>query len=145
MTDKIALDQMPGHLIRRLHQQSTAVFQEQVRQAGYDVTSVQFAALETLRDYPELDQATLAKRIAYDRATIGGVVKRLEARGLIRRIPDEKDRRAFRLSLTDEGTTLLAALRPLVEEVQELILPGLSAAERAAFLALVSQALAPKA
>ena len=39
---------MPGHLIRRLHQQSTQVFQAQMQAAGFDLTSVQFAALDAL-------------------------------------------------------------------------------------------------
>ena len=39
------LNAMPGHLIRRLHQLSTATFSEQMKAAGIDMTSVQFAAL----------------------------------------------------------------------------------------------------
>ena len=39
---------MAGHLIRRLNQQSTQVFQSQVQEAGFDITSVQFAALDTI-------------------------------------------------------------------------------------------------
>ncbi|KIN61577.1 putative transcriptional regulator protein [Sulfitobacter noctilucae] len=143
MTDRISLDHMPGHLIRRLQQQSTAVFQDRIKHAGFEVTSVQFAALETLSHKGEMDQAALARRIACDRATTGGVVKRLEARGLIRRVPDATDRRAFRLSLTEEGNALLTALRPVVAQAQEAILPGLTGAERARFLSLASKALEP--
>jgi DNA-binding MarR family transcriptional regulator len=139
-----SLFHMPGHLIRRLNQQSSAVFQERVKEAGYDVTSVQFAALDTLEKNPNLDQAGLAKRIGYDRATIGGVVKRLEAKGLVGRTPDPDDRRAFRLALSAEGTALLARLRPVVIALQEDILPDLTSEERAVLLGLMKKALVGK-
>ena len=139
-----SLFHMPGHLIRRLNQQSSAVFQERVKEAGYDVTLVQFAALDTLEKNPNLDQAGLAKRIGYDRATIGGVVKRLEAKGLVGRTPDPDDRRAFRLALSAEGTALLARLRPVVIALQEDILPDLTSEERAVLLGLMKKALVGK-
>ncbi|WP_254693121.1 MarR family winged helix-turn-helix transcriptional regulator [Sulfitobacter sp. SK011] len=141
MTDDIALTEMPGHLIRRLNQQSTSVFQDRIKQAGHDVTSVQFAAMDTLKNFPGLDQASLAKRIKYDRATIGGVVRRLEQKNLIRRVPDETDRRAFRLWLSSDGAALLAALRPIVGALQAEILQGLTEEEKAIFLNLMTRTL----
>ncbi len=62
---------MAGHLIRRLHQISTQVFARRTQAAGYDLTSVQFAAMDALASDPGIDQATVAARIAYDRAADG--------------------------------------------------------------------------
>lgn len=143
MTHPQNLYTLPGHLIRRLHQQSTAVFQDQTRAAGFDLTSVQYAALSVLESEAGLDQATLAKRIAYDRATIGGVVKRLEQKGLVTRAPDNHDRRAYRLDLTPEGKTLLIGIRPVVGALQARILPGLSPSEVDTLLRLIRRALPP--
>ena len=72
------LFQMPGHWIRRLHQQSTHIFLRRTLEAGYDITPVQFAALEAIHHHPGADQAQIAERIGYDRATIGGVIERME-------------------------------------------------------------------
>lgn len=141
MHDENALMQMPGHLIRRLNQHAGAVFQERMNQARYDITSVQFAALETLSKHPGLDQAGLAKRIAYDRATIGGVVKRLVHKGLVTREPDPKDRRSFMLSLSTMGKEHLAKLRPLVATLQGDILEKLTDDEQTIFLGLLVKAL----
>ncbi|MCB2070356.1 MAG: MarR family transcriptional regulator, partial [Ottowia sp.] len=77
---------MAGHLIRRLHQQSTQIFVQRTQAAGFDLTPVQFAALDAIRAYPATDQATVAEMIAYDRATIGGVIDRLEQKGWVRRV-----------------------------------------------------------
>ncbi len=127
---------MPGHLIRRMQQQSTRVFQARVRAAGLDVTSVQFAALEAIDAQPGLDQASLSDAIAYDRATIGGVVERMAAKGWITRSVCARDRRARVLHLSPEGRALLEQLRPIVMDVQDDIIAALSADEREAFLTL---------
>lgn len=139
-----SLSEMPGHLIRRLQQQSVGVFQERMKEAGYDITSVQFAALDTLQRYPNLDQTGLARRIGYDRATIGGVVRRLLNKGLILRTPDDQDRRAFRLALSSDGLALLEKLRPVVNSLQEEILPSLTSEERSVLIGLMKQALLAK-
>jgi MarR family transcriptional regulator, temperature-dependent positive regulator of motility len=132
---------MAGHLIRRLHQQSTQIFQVQMQAAGFDMTSVQFAALDAIDQQPGIDQAGLAAAISFDRATIGGVVDRLEAKGLLQRSVSAHDRRARQLSLTPDGEALLAASRPVVEALQADILAPLDAAEQAAFVALALKAL----
>lgn len=132
---------LPGHVIRRLHQQSSSVFQDRTRAAGFDVTSVQFAALSILGNEPELDQAGLAKRIAYDRATIGGVIKRLEQKGWVSRHPDHVDRRAIKVSLTSQGRAALEELTPIVLALQSDIMPNLSTAERSSLVELMRRAL----
>ena len=133
--------EMAGHLIRRLHQQSTQIFQAKTQEAGFDMTSVQFAALDAIAGQPGIDQASLAATISFDRATIGGVIDRLESKGLVRREVSESDRRARLLSLTKDGAKLLAACRPVVEALQPEILGVLSRAERKTFLTLAHKAL----
>lgn len=133
--------EMAGHLIRRLHQQSTQVFQARMQAAGHDLTPVQFAALDAIARQPRVDQASLAATIGFDRATIGGVIERLEHKGLVQRVVSAHDRRARELSLTPAGRRLLAAIRPRVEALQADILAPLSRAERATFLALAQKAL----
>jgi len=132
---------MAGHLIRRLHQHSTQVFQAQTQAAGFELTSVQFAALDAIARQPGIDQASLAATISFDRATIGGVVDRLELKGLVQREVSAQDRRARQLQLTPEGARLLKASKPVIEALQADILAPLSRKERAAFLALAKKAL----
>lgn len=135
------LAEMPGHVIRRLNQRSTAVFQDRLRAAGQDLTSVQFAALETLARHDGIDQAGLAGLIAYDRATIGGVVKRLEQKGLVERGIDENDRRSRALRLTVAGRQVLAEITPVVIGLQAEILGNLSREEAVQFMELSRKAL----
>lgn len=132
---------MVGHLIRRLHQVSTQVFSAQIKAAGFDLTSVQFAALDAIRAHPGADQAQIAALIAYDKATIGGVVDRLERKGLISRTPSKRDRRAREVRLSAAGKQMIDAMTPIVRALQGEILAPLSEAERCTFLALATKAL----
>lgn len=132
----------PGHLIRRLHQIATQVFLQRVRDAGFDLTPVQFAALDALNQFPGIDQAGLARSIAKDRATIGAVADRLEQKGLVTRQVDTQDKRARKLSLTEKGEVLVLALTPVVDQLQREILPGLTEAEYRQFVALAAKAAA---
>lgn len=141
MTQTQTLLTMPGHLIRRLNQHSTAIFTEEMRRIGSDLTSVQYAALVILRDHPGLDQTRLSAMIATDRATIGSVLRRLEEKALIERSPHDDDKRALQLHLTPAGARLIDAHDAAVRRVQELILLTLSPAEQEVFLTLTSKIL----
>jgi DNA-binding MarR family transcriptional regulator len=130
---------MAGHLIRRLQQQANQVFVQRTQAAGFDLTPVQFAALDAIHSCPATDQARVAEMIAYDRATIGGVIDRLEQKGWILRVVSTRDRRARELSLTAEGERIRSAVLPVVRELQRDILHPLSEADRASFLKLARQ------
>jgi DNA-binding MarR family transcriptional regulator len=128
---------MPGHLIRRAHQVSTALFTEECGKFG--LTSVQFAALYAVRAAGEVDATRLAELIAFDRATIGDVLDRLEAKGWVARSGSPDDRRVKLIRLTQKGAALLKRVEPAVLRVQERLLAPLSPPERDRFLALLSR------
>lgn len=142
MTQSEELANMPGHLIRRLHQRSNSIFQERMKSSPVEITSVQFAALDTLSRHPDIDQAQLAALIHYDRATIGEVVKRLVQKGFVARQVNKDDRRARSLRLTEAGSTVLAQTAPLVVALQPEILANLSGIEREQFVTLAKKAMA---
>jgi MarR family transcriptional regulator, temperature-dependent positive regulator of motility len=99
--------------------------------------------MNTVRQNPGVDQATLASLIAYDRATIGGVVERLERKGLVTRSINKEDRRARALWLTEDGQATLDRIGPVVRGLQDDILGSLTASEREQFIALAQKALRP--
>ncbi|HSV79306.1 MAG TPA: MarR family winged helix-turn-helix transcriptional regulator [Ramlibacter sp.] len=130
----------PGHLIRRAHQVSVAIFMEET--AGYDVTPVQFSILNALLEDPGEDQVTLARKVAFDAATFGSVITRLEARGWVRREPDPADRRRKRLWVTQEGGDTARTMKRAVGKVQQRILAPLEDGERAQLVALLDRLVA---
>ena len=139
---QVEIHNMAGHLIRRLNQISVSVFQDRMKSLGFDLTQVQFAALNAIRLNAGIDQASLAGLIAYDRATIGGVVDRLVAKGYVDRKVSETDRRAKVLALSEAGVALLGQVTPAIQALQTDILTGLDDAERDEFLRLAAKVAA---
>lgn len=131
----IDLDELPGHHIRRLHQIAVAVFLQEAEAHG--VTPVQYATLQAVANAPGADQRTVARTIGLDTSTMGGVVDRLEARGLLARNANPDDRRVRLLTLTDAGRQLLREVQPAMLRAQQRILEPLDEGERTAFMTLL--------
>lgn len=130
------LNMMPGHLIRRMQQVVQSIYLARV---GSDVTPVQYAALYTILKHPNIDQGTLSEMIAYDRATIVGVIDRLERKKLVKRTVKKQDRRARELTITSAGIAMEEKIRPLATDMQTEVLTGLDADERVQFVKLLTK------
>ena len=129
--------QAPGHLIRRAHQTSMAIFAQEMAQ--FDVTAVQFAILQVLLDSPGADQVTVAQLVAFDAATSGSVIGRLEARGWLRKELDVQDKRRKLLWLTSEGRAAALKMKRPVQKVQDKLLAPLNAQERLHLMDLLAR------
>lgn len=131
------LNHLPGHAIRRLHQISVGIFHQEVE--SLNLTPLQYAALQTVREQPGIDQRTLARLIALDTSTTAGVVDRLESRGLLERQLSPQDRRVRLLFITLAGTDLLQAAEPAVAQAQALILAPLTESQQRTFMRLLQR------
>ena len=140
MSKSFDFQQAPGHLIRRAQQFAVAVFMEET--AGFDVTPVQFAMLNALMEAPGTDQVTLAGRVAFDPATSGSVIGRLEAKGWVRREADVHDRRRKLLWVTPAGEQTVQQMKRSVVRTQTRILGPLNAAEREQLVRLLGKLVA---
>lgn len=130
LAEDLTVHRMPGHLVRRLQQVAVRLF---ASETGAGLTPVQFAAMAALQQRPGVDQATLSALIGYDRATIGGVIDRLEARGWVERRAAPEDRRQKLVVLTPAGRRTHDRAMREVEAVQERLIAPLSTAERREF------------
>lgn len=128
---------MPGHLIRRAHQVSSALFAEEC--GALDLTAVQYAALAAIAANADLDATRLSEQIAFDRSTIGGVLERLEAKGWIARRPSSEDRRVKLLELTAGGRDVLKRVGPAVARVQKRLLESFDPGDRETFMRLLGE------
>ena len=137
MTQSFDFAQAPGHLVRRAHQIAVALFMAEL--SGEDVTPVQFAILNAVMDTPGVDQVTLAGRVAFDAATSGSVIGRLETKGWIRRESDQADRRRKLLWLTPAGQEATVQMKQAVERVQANWLMPLSEPEAQTLVALLAK------
>lgn len=130
----------PGHLIRRAQQIAVAQFARET--AAFGITPVQFALLQALVQSPGVDQNTLAAQVAFDPATSGSVVGRLEAKGWIRREADPQDRRRKLLHVTPQGLQALQDMQAAVRRVQQQILAPLTPSQAQQLVDLLASLVA---
>jgi DNA-binding MarR family transcriptional regulator len=130
---RLPLWSRPGYLIRRLHQIHVALFLEECKAA--QLTPVQYGLLTALGVRGELDQGSLAEELGLDRTTAAEVLSRLEARRLVTRKPNPKDRRARLARLTVRGRAVTAGMFAGMQRAQDRLCAPLSQKERDAFMA----------
>lgn len=112
----------PGFLLRRAHQISAAVFEDECREAG--LTPAQFGVLTVLSAQPGLGQSSLARALGFDKVTVLRVLRGLESRGLVARTPAPDNKRNICAWLTPAGGQLLAqAQKPAEAAYQRLLAP----------------------
>jgi DNA-binding MarR family transcriptional regulator len=134
------LDESLGFQVNRLAGAMRAALEARLVEHG--LTAQQWATLMRLLERDGCPQKELGESQGMDKATIGGIIARLEAKGLIARRPDLDDRRVNRVTLTAPGRRLALALRPLAAEVNARATAGLEAREAAALRALLIRARA---
>jgi DNA-binding MarR family transcriptional regulator len=127
----------PGHLIRRLQQISVALFLEETGSLG--LTTVQYAALNMIREVPNIDQVSLSNMIAFDKTTIVKVLDRLVDKGLITRTRSTTDRRTNHLHVTPKGEEVLKRIQPMLDRSDGRILSPLSRADQRKFMEMITQ------
>jgi MarR family transcriptional regulator, transcriptional regulator for hemolysin len=104
------------------------------RVRGLGLTRSQWWVLNQLFRNPGLNQSELAEILEIERPTLGRLLDRLEAKGWVRREHDARDRRAWRVHLTDAVEPAMRTLRKVAAELMRDALAGLSAGERERFV-----------
>jgi DNA-binding MarR family transcriptional regulator len=104
----------------------------------YGVSPVLARMLRALGDgAPTLSE--LAETLALDKSSASGLTDRAQQRGLVRRVPSQRDRRCVRIRLTSAGRELADDIGVLHREALASLLEPLAGSERAA----LAQSLAP--
>jgi MarR family transcriptional regulator, lower aerobic nicotinate degradation pathway regulator len=125
----------PGFLLRRAHQISAAVFEDECRELA--LTPAQFGVLTVLQAHPGLGQSSLARALGYDKVTVLRVLRGLETRGLVTREPAAGSKRNVSVALTAHGATVLAQAQKPAEKAYKRLLAPLDKLQQAQLLALL--------
>ena len=94
----------------------------------HGMTRAQWAVLARLEREPGITQSRLAALTDVEPITIGRLVDRLEANGLIERHADRDDRRIWRLTLTRKSAAILRQIAAFRRELHEDMAQGLDEA-----------------
>jgi len=85
------------------------------RAVGLGVTRAQWKVLFRLERRPGLRQIELADMLDIEPITLSRIVDRLEESGLVERVADPADRRAWRLHVTPQAQPLIEKLRRVAD------------------------------
>jgi len=87
------------------------------RAVGMGVTRAQWKVLFRLERQPGLRQIELADMLDIEPITLSRIVDRLEEAGLVERVADPADRRAWRLHVTAKAEPLIEKLRAVADKM----------------------------
>lgn len=111
-----------GRLLRRS-------FDERARAMG--VTRPQWRVLALLKRFDGSTQVTIADMLEVEPITLGRMIDRLQDAELVERRADPKDRRAWRLHLTEKGRAKIKELEPTAFAMLADAVQGISEAKQA--------------
>jgi MarR family transcriptional regulator, lower aerobic nicotinate degradation pathway regulator len=130
-----ALNEFAGQLFFRLWRASHTRIAAALESVG--LTPALFGLLNLLGEIQGANQQGLGTAMGVDPSTMVSLVDELEAKGLAKRQPHPKDRRARAVVLTAKGRRLRQRGREMAAQVEDEVLGGLSAADRRELIRLL--------
>lgn len=108
--------EMTGFLLERTARRMKQFFQERLAAAEADITIDQWVILQELDGSGGRSQQDLALATFKDAPTVTRIIDLLCKKGLTHRLPDEADRRRFRIELTAAGREKIDRTLPLIRD-----------------------------
>lgn len=129
------LEDQPGFLLRLALRRHTTIFTDKMT----SLTPPQFSVVAKLSEIGPTSQNYLGRLVAFDAATIKGIVDRLSARGIVSFCPDPSDKRRRAVVLTDEGNKIAEKAMKLAKEITRETIEPLTAAERQSLVTILKK------
>lgn len=131
------LPELVGHLLGLAHVAITQLCTEVME--PLQLTPKQFVAMEFISKNPCISQKNIAENIGTAPAVMVGILDDLSKRGLLKRKRSPHDRREYYVQLTPKGMSMLAEIRKMAFEVEDLYQEktGMTDEERATILPIL--------
>jgi MarR family transcriptional regulator, organic hydroperoxide resistance regulator len=128
---------MVGHLLVRCGRAHRLLTAQRLNALG--LASGEDLVLAELWHEDGVTQTELARRLALRRSTVTTVLRTMEARGLVRRVPDGHDARVVRVHHTPRAAALRAGIEEIWRVAETELLRELGGAEVAALRSLLGR------
>lgn len=106
---------------------------------GTGMRQVLVGILSVVSGSPGINQGAVGRVLGIKRANMVSLINELVDAGLISRVVDASDRRAFSLEITEQGSAMLADCLERIDAHEAQMLAGFSDAERAMLLELLGR------
>lgn len=108
----------------------------------YQVTAPQWSVLSLICEEGGLPQTQIAERLYMDKATIGDIVEKLLAKGLVERAVSPADKRAYCISATEKALGLIGQLTETATWINEKTTASMTPGEKLMLLELLKKVIA---
>jgi DNA-binding MarR family transcriptional regulator len=95
------------------------------RARAHDMTRAQWGILIWLERQPGISQKELSELLEVEPITVARLIDRLEARGMVERRPDPRDRRIWRLHLKPAALPVLSEIARQRSEITHMVTDGI--------------------
>ncbi|MEZ5893321.1 MAG: MarR family transcriptional regulator [Parvularculaceae bacterium] len=131
------LDELIGYTLRQTANAFMNDFAASM--AGTGLRPVLVSILSIVDENPGVRQGEIGRALGVARANMAPLMSELEAAKLVRRVPDESDRRAVIVSLTEAGRAALRNCKARIAAQERQSLAKLSESERQTLLRLLKK------
>ena len=132
-----SLSYSTSFLLGKLAQEGNDLLHGHLAQLG--LKSRHYSVLAVLEHNGPLSQQAVGELLRIDRTTMVAIVDELERAGFASRQPDPRDRRAYRLQLTDSGRQTLESADQVVARANADLVAPLRPADQRQLLDLLRQ------
>lgn len=126
-----------GFLLHDVARQMRITYDRRMRQLG--LTRSQWWVMTYLYFNEGISQTELSSILDVERATLGRLLDRLEAKGWVERRAHPNDRRVKRVYLTGEVEPLMQTMRAMAADVRGVALEGITPQEHELLIALLTK------
>jgi len=109
------------------------------RAVKFGLTRAQWRATKVLYHREGLRQTELAEFLEMEPIAVGRVIDRLQAAGFVERRPDPKDRRAWRLYVTEQARVIVDDMEIIARDLRKDVTRGIGYDELKQALEVISR------
>lgn len=134
-------------LIKQTHLKFQSILELKNKQNGLDLTCSQCEVIgfmdhhNKMKPTEEINPILLERTFQVSRATICGILKRLEDKNVVEVIPSQKDNRYKQIVLTENASEFKSLMNQNLIEADGILLKGISEEEQAQFKYLLTKVL----
>lgn len=107
--------------------------------AGLDITMQQFGMMTMIKHNAEISQQSIACAFNLNKSSVMRMIDNLEKKGLVRRVPDPKDRRINMLEITDAGEAIREQVIAFHVDYRPKMEKGITEEERKTYLRVLKK------
>jgi MarR family transcriptional regulator, organic hydroperoxide resistance regulator len=142
VTEPYPIEELLLYWVYRVQTEGVTLLSRRFKGAGHDITPEQFGVLARLCREEGMNQAQLGERMLKDRHNMTRILNLLQERGYVERRRDVRDRRIFRIFLTESGKEIQEQLMPILTRHLDELLDGIPDQDRQAACHLLKQIVA---